>query len=643
MTEASRRLTSAQTLDKLSRFVPGFIFQYRRAADGAVSFPFATQGIWDIYHVTPEEARLDATPCFDRIHADDLPDVVESIRRSEEALSKWDHVFRVQHPERGTIWLQGQSMPEPAENGAMHWHGCVLDVTQQRRSEIDAARRGAHLQAILNTLGEGVAVIDADNRIEEINPALRRLFGYEEDEMIGMSVAHLFDPRIPIPDHERLRRRLADLRRQGEGDATRVVLHRRGQRKDGSKMPLRVSGCEFPFGDDKIVVTIQDLTEVHAAQQQLLHVRKMDAMGQLTGGVAHDFNNMLAALRLNLELLEGVGNGAAARRLIQQCMSTVERGRRLTAQLLSFARRSQLSIETIDLWMMVTDLEPLLAKLVGDAVDLQLTIESDWSVLADRAMLESAVVNLCINARDAMPNGGALQIRCVNLPAGRSLAGFETDQDYVALRVIDDGVGMAQEVRERAFEPFFTTKSTAKGSGLGLSMVHGFIKQVNGEVRLESQEGEGTAVTLFLPRSHEATANAVRDGRERAPIQGDGERILLVEDDPSLRRSVAATLAQLGYHVDEAANADEALVMLQERSAFDAILADYRMPGSMTGLDLITRAHDPLKAFVLMSAYAEGLDAGSLDSLRVRYLQKPFSALDLATTIAEALRHRGGG
>ncbi|HEY1795277.1 MAG TPA: response regulator [Stellaceae bacterium] len=405
----------------------------------------------------------------------------------------------------------------------------------------------------------------------------------------------------------------------------------------------------------KVVERTSELAESHRrlmseqagrreAESILWHTQKLEAIGQLTGGIAHDFNNLLTIVTGNLELLETVlasdrpTSLDRQRRLIHAALRAVQHGAQMTQQLLTFARQGVLHEETVDINATIIGMADFLRRTLGDVVDLEfLPAPGLWLSLIDPAQFEAAILNLAINARDAMPDGGRLTIELGNAV----VAGDETRPDiapgsYVRVDMTDNGAGMDEDVAKRAFEPFFTTKSIGKGSGLGLSQVYGFVSQSGGAVRIASTVGRGTAVTLYLPRSASAIAQTSKSLLDSDP-RGD-ETILVVEDDEQVRSVAVAMVEELGYRVVTAANGAEALAHLKASEPIDLLFSDILMPGGMTGVALATQARKLRRglAVLLTSGYAADARA-DLGSSGFLLIPKPYRRGDLAEMLRMAL------
>ncbi len=375
--------------------------------------------------------------------------------------------------------------------------------------------------------------------------------------------------------------------------------------------------------------------ERQRAQATLAQAQKLDALGQLTGGVAHDFNNLLSAILGSLEIaLKRVEDGRV-HRLLNIAVRAAERGAKLTAHMLAFSRKHELALRPVDVNMVIDGTSDMFGRTIGPMTRVQHDLAADlWPAFADPVQIEVALLNLALNARDAMPEGGVLTFRTRNVTAARpgTAQAALPQGDYVMVSVIDTGHGMPPEVQARVFEPFYTTKGVGKGTGLGLSMVYGFATQSGGTVTIDSAPGKGTAITLYLPRAAPETIEpsaAPETVTDATPL-----RILLVDDDPDIRETVQEMLDDLGHAVTAADSGPAALALLREAADFDLLLADFAMP-EMTGVQLAEQAvaMRPALPIVLMTGYVEGDARHSWTERGYRAVLKPFSAVELAAAL----------
>jgi PAS domain S-box-containing protein len=386
--------------------------------------------------------------------------------------------------------------------------------------------------------------------------------------------------------------------------------------------------------------------ERQRAEAQLLQAQKMEALGKLTGGVAHDFNNLLQVIHGNLEQLEGeLADRPNATRRVENALSAVNSGARLASQLLAFARRQPLHPRVVNLGSFIHGLDDMLCRSLGEQVDIETTIATGlWNTMVDPGQVENALLNLAINARDAMEGHGRLTIDARNAVLDAAYARRHPDAEpgeYVMLAVTDSGSGMSPEVMEKVFEPFFTTKPEGKGTGLGLSMVYGFVRQSGGHVRIDSELGEGTTVRLYLPRC-EAEAEPVEQASTASAVGGK-ETVLVVEDDPAVREVVVDSLTALGYTVLRARDGQSALAILESGIEVDLLFTDVVMPGPVRSTELVERARAllPRMAVLFTSGYAENtiVHGGRLDA-GVELLTKPYSQKALARKFRHVLANQ---
>ncbi|MET4804169.1 ATP-binding protein [Bradyrhizobium sp. LB11.1] len=488
----------------------------------------------------------------------------------------------------------------------------------------------ARLTAVVETAVDGVILFDAQARILLFNPACERLFGYLANEVMNLDIGML------MSDKERPSS-LGHAPRFATGETV-------GLRKDGSSFPMDLSvGQAWQDGELIYVGIVHDLTARKLTEQQLQQAQKMETVGQLSGGIAHDFNNLLTVIIGNAELLsEQLKAQPDLRQFADDICESGERGAELTQRLLAFSRRQLLQPKAIDCRELLGSMLKLLKRTLRENIEIKTAFGPDTiQAFADRAQLESAVLNLALNAQDAMPSGGHLTL-------STELAGI--DQDYRALHpevasgayalisITDDGEGMTPEVIERAFEPFFTTKEVGKGSGLGLSMVYGFAKQSDGHVSIYSEQGLGTTVRIYLPRAGGGQSPAdVLESEEAAP-RGH-ETILIAEDDPFVRSSVILRVEALGYRVVAAVNGQEALQRLRTDAGIDMLFTDIVMPGGMSGWELADQARRirPGLPVLFTSGYAlETLVEQGRAQAQAVVLTKPYRKAELAQRLRDA-------
>jgi PAS domain S-box-containing protein len=501
----------------------------------------------------------------------------------------------------------------------------------------------ARLKAVFDTAVDGIILIDGQGTVLMLNPACERLFGYDAPEVMGQNVKLL----MPEPYRREHDGYLSNYRRTGQAKIIGIGREVVGRRKDGSTFPMGLSVGEVKgeSGQSAFVGIINDLTERKHTEEQLVQAQKMETVGQLSSGIAHDFNNLLTVIVGNADTLsETLKARPDLRELAEMIASAGERGAELTKRLLAFSRRQVLQPVSFDLNGLVESMGRLIRRTLREDVDIVTVLGPDLpKAFADRAQLESAMLNLAINAQDAMPDGGQLTITtsCAELDAAYQQDHPEVRAGtYVVIGVTDNGCGMPPDVRARVFEPFFTTKEVGKGSGLGLSMVYGFVKQSNGHVAVYSEFGLGTTIRLYLPIDPALRGSVVAPPVAPEMIYRGHERVLVVEDDPFVRAYAISCLEGLGYRVTPAESAREAERLLSQGLGVDLIFSDVVMPGGMSGWDLAERARvlcPGVKVLLTSGHPLETLQTHSRAVASETILNKPYRKAELARQVRAVL------
>ncbi len=525
------------------------------------------------------------------------------------------------------------------------------DITDRMQNEIavrqkieDALRaRESQLRLITDNIPALVAYIDSSFTVRFANQHYAEYAGLTPEAIVGKTLDQAFGRRGFEVHREYALAALAGKITSNEGAMPM---------RDGSTRYFRATRVPH-FDEDGTVpgyfLIYVDLTEHHEQEAKLRQAQKMESVGQLTGGVAHDFNNLLTVIEGNLELVAERTDDKDIARMAATATRAARRGADLTQRLLAFSRKQALAPEVISLDKLAEGMIDILRRTLGETIEISLSDGNAlWLCSADAGQMENALLNLAINARNAMPNGGQLNITTSNTVVSDAVAS-EHDVppgDYVLMAVTDTGVGMPAEVREQAFDPFFTTKAVGEGSGLGLSMVHGFIIQSGGFVTIDSSEGEGTTVTMYLPRCFDGMPDMSADGKTDAENSGPplsrGERVLVVEDDPDVRAMTVTMLSDLGYETIEASDGHQALALLERTPAPNLLFTDMVLAGGLSGADIARRARtlSPETKILFTSGYADDVldhETDDKDLNTVPMVTKPFSKAELAEKLRSVL------
>jgi signal transduction histidine kinase/CheY-like chemotaxis protein len=528
---------------------------------------------------------------------------------------------------------------------ALLWAARLLNqaYTRSYRAETDQRTLAERLRASLDSLSQGVGVFGPAHRLRHWNECFRTLLDLPAAMVRAETPYAAFAQHLASGDEALLE--TEEQIEHSQHTAGEPIVYERAL-SNGNQLEIR----RTPTPDNGFVLTITDMTKRAQAEAVLREAQKMQAIGQLTGGIAHDFNNLLTVILGNLELARiKLDPASPVVANIERSLWAAQRGGTLTSQLLAFARKQPLAPTAIDMSAHLPELVPLLKRTLGEHIDVRFVDSAGlWPAMADPAHLESAVLNLALNARDAMPDGGRLTIELANKVLDTQYARAHAEVaagDYVMVAVSDTGHGMTQDVVARVFEPFFTTKTEGRGTGLGLAMVFGFVKQSGGHVKIYSESGEGTSVKIYLPRARGLASASVQRSGVPADLPRGSATILVVEDEAGVREIAIAILRSLGYRVLEAPDGNEGLLVFGAHAAeIDLLLTDVVLPGKVRGRELAERitAIRPDVRVLFMSGYTENsiVHHGRLDD-GVHLLGKPFKREQLARKVAEVLAISG--
>lgn len=633
----------------------------------------------------PETGRMEVSPTFRHLWGiDDEQEITQQFlvgmvdardhakigpSRIELSSNPLDYVeYRIQRRSDGAVrWIarQGEVL-DGKEPGQHRYVGVSFDVTERRQIEDELTASQDRMAAIFGQASVGLSELGLDGRFQRVNGALCRMLGRSCEELLSLNMRDILHPD-DLPGNNLLFQRLVET---GES----FTLEKRYLKPDGSHVWVssNVSRLVDEDGQPRALISVktditerrriekalhelnetlehrveQEVQERTKAEEALRQAQKMEAVGQLTGGIAHDFNNVLQIISGNLHLLQHLSpQDGVMRQRLDTAIAAVERGAKLSSHLLAFARRQPLKPVVLDLSRVVRNMDALLRRALGEAIEIVLVGGRGlWNTLVDRSQIENVILNLAINARDAMDGTGKLTIelgnvvlderyvhKLVDVPAGQ----------YVMLSVTDTGRGMSGSVLQRAFEPFFTTKPEGAGTGLGLSMAYGFVTQSRGHIRIYSEPGLGTGVKIYLPRS--LMAEAEEEQEWSGVVTGGTETVLVVEDDVGVRATVVDMLSALGYTVLKAEDGESALAVLQSGVAIDLLFTDVIMPGPVRSTEMarLARELQPDIAVLFTSGYAQDVivHEGRLDT-GVELLSKPYRREELARKLRHVLANR---
>ncbi len=580
---------------------------------------------------------------LDLIHEDDREEVSRAIQRSTDRTKVLARARLL--TQDGAFLPVEWSCQTSKESGIRYLIGA--DVRGKSRIEAALEESRETVLALFENAAQGILTVDTSGRILSFNAMAERLFGYARQEIVGRKLEELMPDRFSTI-HERHR---SDYFSSPRTRPMGLGMDLIARRKNGSEFPVEISLSHLRADGGTVAVAfVNDVSERKRSEserkrleQQLEHATKMEAVGRLAGGIAHDFNNLLTALSGFAEIvLDELPEGHPLREGAKQTLKTCQRSTSLVRRLLAVSRRQVQQLAEMDLNPKIAEIEKVLRSVLGEDVELVVNLEPGLGyVRADESQIEQVLLNLAVNARDAMPTGGRLTIRTANVEVEDSLErhplGIQPGQ-YVLVSISDNGVGMDAETLQHIFEPFFTTKERGKGTGLGLATVYGIVNQSGGHVSAESEPGRGATFKIYLPRIRPSGTPASHSALQEAAREGS-ETILVVEDESSVRMVAVASLRKAGYRVLEATEGEEALRIAESHDGpIDLVLTDVLMPG-IHGPALVKRLNERRRVRVLfMSGHADDalLHHGVLEG-GLAFLEKPFTRDELAKKVREVL------
>ncbi len=634
----SPRTASPQELDALVHVLDGADIIVHRL-EGTITH--WSIGCENMYGWAREEAVGEKV---DVLLATRFPEPVEDIHAHLRSRGFWQGEIVHRHKSGDDLHVATRCVLVNLPDGEPAVIQANSDVSALRKAEEAVSAREAHLSSILETVPDAMVVIDQKGTVLSFSTAAEKLFEMTSDQICGRNVSNL----MPSPYRSAHDGYIGRYLETGE---KRIIGYGRvvtGQRADGSQFPMELHVGEATANGERIFTGfVRDLTSRFKIEEDLRQAQKMEAVGQLTGGLAHDFNNLLTVISGNLEMIEDKLSPGPLRDMLREAQGAATDGAKLTGQLLAFGRRQPLNPRHADLGQLLTGFSDLLRRTLGENIKLSTILSgSEFNVLVDSSQLQNAILNIALNARDAMPKGGSLttEISSVHLDADYAKMYPEVRSgNFVLISMTDTGSGMTEDVKKRAVEPFFTTKETGSGTGLGLSMVYGFVKQSGGHLQIYSEDGRGTTIRIYLPAIGPTPKASAEDGSAvESPMPRGHEQILVAEDDIRVRRVAVARLSGMGYTVLEADNGRRALEILKDNPEIALLFSDIVMPGGMTGDEAARAARSirPDIAVLFTSGYSEPALAANEAIPGAQWLRKPYTARELAAKIRDLLDAR---
>ncbi len=652
-------LTSARKAEKeigdrllsLMNNIPGVV--YRGLRDWSLLFIGAD--VERMTGSTPEEFLSGRAKWRDLIHPDDLERVKDTFRKAVSMRMKVLQLeYRTRHKDGSVRWISDRRQLFYDEDGNFSFvDGLLLDITARRETEEELRDTYEKLQAVVEGSPLPIMALTPDGIVTLWNTAAETVFGWSREEILGK-----FNPLVPDEKREEFRALREDVLCKGGFSGVEIVR----RRKDGTPVDISLSTAPLRGSHGAvcgIMAVMEDVTDrkriegaLKSSEDQLRQAQKMEAIGRLAGGVAHDFNNLLTAIRGYSDLLLlRVGEDSPMRRELEEILKAAERASSLTRQLLAFSRKQVLQPKTVDLNEIVANMDRMMRRLIGEDLDLVTVLQPDLGmVLVDPGQVEQVLMNLVVNARDAMPRGGKVTIETGNMQLGE---GFSQEHrvvkpgQYVKLSISDTGCGIDEEVKSHLFEPFFTTKEKGKGTGLGLSTVYGIVKQSGGYIWVDSEVGKGSVFKVYFPRTDGVDAGAgAKNGSGRSAAPAGRETVLVVEDEELLRMLLRQILQGSGYTVLVASDGEDAVRIASEsRIPIHLVVTDVVMP-KMNGREAAKSLEKifPGVATLYMSAYTDDaiLDYGVLEP-GISFLEKPFTPDALLRKVREVLKEKTAG
>ena len=634
---------------RLEAAIPGLVFVYHFRPDGVPSFPYVSEATRNLFHVEPEEVMRDGSLIANRIHPDDRERRDRAIQRSLETLQPFREELR--HIIDGEVrWYDCLSSLERQPDGIVLGYGIILDITARKRAEEALRESEAKYRRLHDSMTDAFAAADMEGRLTEFNRAYEEMLGYSGEELRQMTYPDLTPEKWHPLQAKILREQVLT---RGFSD----VFEKEYRRKDGSVFPteLRMFLIRDNAGQPSgMCAIVRDITGRKKAEEErallearLFEAQKMESIGRLAGGIAHDFNNMLTVIMGFSQLaLEELTPDAPLREYLAEIEKAANHSKEITKQLLAYSRRQIVAPRPTNLNDLIASRTPTLARLIGEDIDLRFEPGKELPpVSVDTAQMEQILINLALNARDAMPQGGTLTLETANVAIDVAYCRIHpefTPGGYVRLTIGDTGTGMDPDTLAHCFEPFFTTKETGSGTGLGLATVYGIVKQIGGFIDVSSEPGHGTVFEIYFPAIEAGPVQAA--AAHESPAAKGQATILLVEDEDMVRHLTAGMLRKLGHTVVAAATPAEALSICQSSARpIDLLLTDVVMPG-MSGVQLrrqILNILPGIRSLFMSGFTSDRTVLHGVAEENLGFIQKPFGLNDLSRAVLAALTRDG--
>lgn len=642
--EMARRRASEERFRQIAETVDGIFFIGSEKLDH-IRYISPLFEKWTNYSC--EDLYQNSLLWFNQIHPDDRILYEQSIKRMIKSnfTMKFPD-YRMLNPDGSERWLSTQMHPVYEDGKVVSIIGFINDISTRIKSRAKLEEINSQFQNAFTFASHGMALVGLDGKFMRVNDALCEILGYSDDELLKLSsdnVTHVDDQKIS----RTLMNELLEGRRVSfELEISHIT-------KNGDVVPTQLNVSLVTDSENNpvhYVAQIQNLAKLKEREEQLRHSQKMDAVGKLTGGIAHDFNNILGIILGNLEILKStIDDGEKQKVRLDKAINGVDRGSHLIKKLLSFSQKVPNTTDVVSINKSIKSIYDFVAKSLSISIKVELLLKNDlWPVEIDSRDFEDVILNLALNARDAMPEGGTLTIKTDNVILDeeyvRQYPEFETG-DYVIVTVMDTGVGIATELMDKVLEPFFTTKADNKGTGLGLSMVHGFIQRSGGYLRLNSKVGKGTSILLYIPKSDNDVSDDAQQEMIDIELPKGKEKILIVDDEKYLCEIAERQLSTLGYSIYTASNAKAALQVLNDNKDIDLLFSDIVMPDNQDGYKIASSAMEiqPSIKVLLTSGFSQNLEENikegddKLTALSKNILNKPYNHQELAVAVRRSL------